>query len=102
MEATNTAATPTARGRRVKRAYMILAAVAALVAGVWAIHRWWTRGKQSTDDAQVEADIVPVAGRVGGVIAAVRVKDHQLVKAGDPLFDLDAADLDVELARTEA
>ncbi len=95
-------ATTTARNRRAKKAYLILGVVAGLVAGGWFLHRWWVAGKQSTDDAQVEADVVPIAARVGGVVKATKVRDNQLVKAGDVLFELDPADLDVEVARTEA
>src|SRR5882672_692033 len=90
------------RRRRARRAYYILGAVALAVAAAWGIHRWWTHGKESTDDAQVDADVVPVSARIGGVVAAVHVKDHQQVKAGDALFELDHTDLDVEVARTEA
>ncbi len=92
----------TARKRRATRAYMILAIVATTVAGVWFVHRWMTKGKQSTDDAQVEADVVPVSSRVGGVILTAKVHDNQLVKAGDVLFEIDPAYLDVEVARTTA
>ena len=87
---------------KAKKAYLILAVVAAVVAGAWFLHRWWTAGKQTTDDAQIEADVVPVAGRVGGIVKTAFVRDNQLVKAGDKLFELDTADLDVEVARTEA
>lgn len=90
------------RPRKAKKAYLILGAVAVLIAGVWFVHRWWTAGKQTTDDAQVEADVVPVAARVGGVVKTAFVRDNQLVKPGDKLFELDTADLDVEVARTEA
>ncbi len=95
-------ATTTARNRRAKKAYLILGVISAVVAGSWGLHHWWVAGKQSTDDAQVEADVVPIAARVGGVVKATKVHDHQLVKAGDVLFELDPADLDVEVARTEA
>ena len=95
-------ATATARSRRAKKAYTILAVVAVLVGGGWYLHHWWVAGKQSTDDAQVEGDVVPIAARVGGVVKATKVHDNQLVKAGDVLFELDPADLDVEVARAEA
>jgi membrane fusion protein, multidrug efflux system len=91
-----------ARRRRARNAYLILAASAAVVAVAWLGHRWLTHGMQSTDDAQVEADVVPVAARVGGVIELARVNDNQLVKAGEVLFELDPADLDVEVARCQA
>jgi len=95
-------AAATARNRRARKAYWILGTIAAIVAGLWFGHRLWARGKQATDDAQVEADVVPIAARVAGVIKTVRVHDNQLVKAGDVLFELDPADLDVEVARAEA
>jgi len=95
-------AAATARQRRARKAYLILGTVAAVVAGLWFGHRWLTQGKQATDDAQIEADVVPIAARVGGVVKVARVHDNQLVKAGDVLFELDPADLDVEVARAEA
>jgi membrane fusion protein (multidrug efflux system) len=102
MEAASKETATNARARRAARAYMILAAAAAIVAGAWFIHRWMTKGKQSTDDAQVEADIVPISARVGGVILTAKVHDNQLVKQGDVLFEIDPAYLDVEVARTAA
>ena len=100
--ATKDTAAQLARRRRARNAYLILAAVAAIVAIAWFGHRWLTHGKQDTDDAQVEADVVPIAPRVAGVIKAARVHDNQVVKAGDVLFEIDPADLDVEVARCEA
>ena len=93
---------PIAKPRRGKRAYLILFVVAMVVATLWVAHHFWSKGKQSTDDAQIEADVVPLAARVGGVIKAAKVSDNQLVKAGDVLFEIDPSDLDVEVARTEA
>ena len=57
---------------------------------------------ESTDDAQVEADIVSVPARVGGVVSKVSVVDNQVVKAGEPLVDLDDAQLKARLAQAEA
>jgi membrane fusion protein (multidrug efflux system) len=88
--------------RRGKRAYIILGVVAAVVALAWFGHRWYSAGKQKTDDAQVEADVVPISSRVAGTVLAARVVDNQAVKKGDVLFEIDPANLDVEVARTEA
>ncbi len=88
--------------KKAKRAYLILAVVATVVAAAWLGHRWWTAGKQSTDDAQVEADVVPIASRVAGTILETKVHDNQAVKKGDVLFLIDPANLDVEVARAEA
>jgi membrane fusion protein (multidrug efflux system) len=100
-ESKDTAAA-TARRRRAKKAYLILGGAAIVVAGAWFGHRALTRGKQTTDDAQIESDVVPLAARVGGVVKTARVRDNQIVKAGDVLFEIDPADLDVEVSRTEA
>ena len=90
------------RSRKAKRAYLILGIIAAVVAALWVVHRAMTKGKQDTDDAQVEADVVPLAARVGGVVKSAAVHDNQLVKAGETLFEIDTADLEVEVARTAA
>ena len=95
-------AAATARRRRARRAYLVLGAIAAIVAAVWFVHRWWTAGKESTDDAQVEADVVPNAPRVAGVVKLARVHDNQLVAKGDVLFELDPAELDADVARADA
>jgi len=100
--ATKDIAAATARRRRAKRAYLVLGAIAGIVAAIWVVHRWWTAGKESTDDAQVEADVVPIAPRVSGVVKVARVHDNQLVAKGDVLFELDPAELDAEVARADA
>src|SRR3954470_23549 len=95
-------AAATARGRQARKIYLILGMGAVVVVAAWFGHRWWTRSKQTTDDAQVESDVVPVAARVSGVVKSVPVHDNQAVKAGDVLFELDTADLDIEVSRAEA
>src|SRR5690349_10577853 len=93
---------PIAKSRKGKRVYMILGVVASIVAGLWVGHHLWTRGKQSTDDAQIEADVVPIASHVSGNIASAHVHDNQMVKRGDVLFEINPAHLDIEVTRSEA
>jgi membrane fusion protein (multidrug efflux system) len=102
MEAASKDIAALAARRRARNAYLILAASSVVVALAWFAHRGWTHGKEDTDDAQVEADVVPIAPRVGGAIKTARVHDHQVVQAGDVLFEIDPADLEVEVARCEA
>ena len=64
---------------------VVLAAVAALVMYHRYVTRPWTR------DAQVRANVVGVACRVGGPIIQIPVKDNQQVKKGDLLFEIDPA-----------
>jgi membrane fusion protein (multidrug efflux system) len=99
MEAVSKSVEP--KPRRAARAYIALGVVAALAAGGWYLHRWWTKGKQSTDNAQIEADVVPVAARVGGVILAAKVQDNQHVNKGDVLFEIDPSTLDIQVKRAE-
>ena len=54
-----------------------------------------------TDDAQVEGNIVPVQGRVGGYIAGVYVEDNQEVKQGQLLAEIDSADLSLKVQQAE-
>lgn len=57
---------------------------------------------EETDDAQIEADILPVIPRVTGYVKEVRVQDNQMVKAGDTLFILDDRDMQIGVAAAEA
>src|SRR5262249_56722502 len=60
------------------------------------------RGVESTDDAQIEGHVVSVAARVPGQVKSVRVKDNQLVEAGDVLVEIDDADYAARLAGARA
>lgn len=57
---------------------------------------------ETTDDAQVEADIFPVIARVSGYVKEVRVTDNQIVKKGDTLIVIDDRDLKMKLMEAEA
>jgi membrane fusion protein (multidrug efflux system) len=59
-------------------------------------------GRESTDDAQVDGHVVPVAARVAGTVSVVHVQDNQEVKPGDVLVELDPRDYEIALARVEA
>ena len=61
------------------RAKWILGAVvlALLLGGLL----WWlhARVRETTDDAQIEGNVAPVAARVGGTVISVNVDDNQQV-----------------------
>jgi membrane fusion protein (multidrug efflux system) len=57
---------------------------------------------EETDDAQLEADILPVIPRVSGYVKKIRVKDNQQVHAGDTLIVIDDRDLKIKLQEAEA
>ncbi len=74
-------------------------AIGGLVLGGYYVSR---AGLETTDDAQVEADIVSVPARVGGVVAKVNFVENETVKAGDVLLELDDAQLKARVAQAEA
>jgi membrane fusion protein, multidrug efflux system len=84
---------------RARRAITI-GAIAALILAVVAWHHF--SGQESTDDAQVEGHVNPVAARVSGTVVEVLVADNQRVEKGTPLVRIDRRDYEVAAARAEA
>src|SRR6266542_748062 len=74
-------------------------AVAILATGAWL---WATAGRESTDDAQVDAHVTPIAARVGGTVLSVPVSDNQIVETGATLVEIDPRDYQVALERAKA
>lgn len=60
------------------------------------------KGFETTDDAQLDADISPVTARVSGYIDKVYFTDNQSVKMGDTLVVLDHRDLVIKVKQAEA
>src|SRR5580692_3588359 len=74
------------------RPYLILGGVVGLALAVYGGVTWMARGKENTDDAQVDADIVTVSTRVSGPVLKLYVHSNQQVKKDQPLVDIDPAD----------
>jgi membrane fusion protein (multidrug efflux system) len=92
---------PVIEESRAKRLYFIIGiAVVVLVIG-YAIYALVTSGKETTDDAQVSADVVPVAARIAGQVTNVYIHENQFVHRGDPIADIDPADAEVKVAQAE-
>ncbi len=88
--------------RRSGRARAVLAAAALLFVLVVSLAWYHYSGRESTDDAQVDSHVNPVAARVGGTVQAVLVADNQKVEKGTLLVRIDPRDYQVALARAEA
>src|SRR5258708_1425592 len=58
--------------------------------------------RESTDDAQVDGHITPIAAKIYGRVAKVQVNDNQAVKAGQVLVQLDPADYQAALDQAKA
>lgn len=93
-------AVPATRKRLLPRLVLVMAL--ACLAGWLGWKVWWGLSHVSTDNAQIEGHIVPLMPKVGGFVTAVNVRDHQLVKAGDLLVQIDDRDSIVKLAQSEA
>ncbi len=57
---------------------------------------------ESTDNAYVQAEKVPVSAAIGGRVVEVNVRENQHVKKGEVLFRLDARDLEAAHAAAQA
>ncbi|MES3081376.1 efflux RND transporter periplasmic adaptor subunit [Sphingomonas faeni] len=97
------AAAPAGNPRARKRALTILGVVVVIGAIVWAVfHFLLAAPEQETDDAYVAGDVVAITARDPGQVTAIHADNTQVVKAGQPLIDLDAATADVGVASAEA
>jgi len=79
------------------------AAIGVGVALVLAVLAWrHFSGQVSTDDAQIEGHVNPVAARVAGPVLEVLVTDNQRVEKGAVLVRIDRRDYEIAVARAEA
>ena len=87
--------------RRKRTPFLIagLSAAAVLVSATWYLLH---RGRESTDDAQVEGRVMSVSARVPGQVLRVRVDDNQVVEEGEVLVELDPADYAAKLDAARA
>jgi membrane fusion protein (multidrug efflux system) len=79
---------------KVRRFLMIGGVVAlALIVGLFLYYH----NRETTDDAQVDGHITPVASKIYGRVAEVLVLDNQQVKAGQVLVKIDPRDYQAAL-----
>jgi membrane fusion protein (multidrug efflux system) len=81
------------------RAIAGIVLLVVVVVGAWL---WLTRGRESTDDAQVDGRVTQIAARVGGTVLRVSVTDNVAVDAGTVLVEIDPRDYQVALDRARA
>ncbi|MEJ1971942.1 MAG: HlyD family secretion protein [Lacunisphaera sp.] len=84
------------------------AALAIAAAGIGS-YLYYSAGFESTDDSFLEGNVHPVSPRINGTVARVLVDDNAHVTAGQPLVEIDPADLNLavqgaaaDLAQTRA
>ncbi|HEV3198726.1 MAG TPA: HlyD family secretion protein [Bryobacteraceae bacterium] len=96
------APTPTrALGRRSSlKAVAFLVLLIAVGVGVWAYVHF--QGRESSDDANVDGHISPIAPKVAGSVAEVLVVENQPVKAGQVLVRIDPRDFQAKVEMNKA
>src|SRR5258707_14369910 len=93
---------PVLSSGRARRLYMILGGAVLLLLVLYGIFAFVTHGREVTDDAQVAADIIPVAPRIAGQVIAVHVTENQPVHKGDLIAELDPNDAQVKVAQAQS
>ena len=77
--------------------------VAIVVAALIALGFWWrSTYSEDTDDAQVDGHLMQVSSRINGHVLKVFVEENQVVKAGQPIAELDPRDYQVAVENAEA
>ncbi|HXX24021.1 MAG TPA: HlyD family secretion protein [Terriglobia bacterium] len=82
-----------------RRAFVGALAVLAILTTTLILYYY---NRVSTDDAQVDGHIVPIASKIYGEIAEVRVDDNQAVKAGQVLVRIDPRDYQARVDQAKA
>jgi membrane fusion protein (multidrug efflux system) len=85
-----------------RKLYAAAAALLLGLAGAGVVGWLWSRTHPTSDDAYVQADVLPVAAQVSGPVRTVAVRDQQHVRAGDLLFTIDPAPFRLSVRRAEA
>jgi multidrug resistance efflux pump len=76
-------------------ALVLIAIIAVFVVYYRSATRPWTR------DGQVRADIIAISSQVNGLVVKVAVKDNELVKKSDLLFQIDTEDYEMKVKESQ-
>jgi membrane fusion protein (multidrug efflux system) len=87
--------------KRAGRGLIVIIVILALIA-IGGAHYMMTRGQEKTEDATIEANVIPVAPKVSGYVVELDVTDNQRVKKGDVLLKIDPRDYQIALDQAKA
>jgi len=86
-----------------KNILMIAGGVLVLLVLGWGFSKWqFSRTHVSTDNAQVGGHLVPVMAKVGGYVESVSVSENERVTQGQPLIQINEAELEEKVAQAAA
>jgi len=86
-------------GQKRYQALIALVIVIAVATGVWL---YATAGRETTDDAQVDAHVAQISARVSGTVLRVLVKDNQPAEANATLVEIDPRDYQIAVDKAKA
>lgn len=84
--------------------FKLIITITSVIVFILIVYIYWRYNVlyPSTDDAYIGANIANVGPQVTGDITAVYVEDHQFVKKGQPLFDIDQRSYVAAVAKAQA
>ena len=87
-----------------RRKALLTVAAIVVVAGLgYGAYDWLVASHyESTDNAYVQGNVVQITPQIGGTVQAIYADDTDFVKAGQPLVQLDPADVRVSLDQAES
>ena len=85
--------------KKIRVLALIAACIGIIVALVYYVHGL---SYESSNDAFIDGDIVPISVRVSSYVNKVYVSDNQRVRAGDMLVELDPGDFQAQLDSAKA
>lgn len=85
--------------RRVMLPILVIAGVVALG---WGYKTWsYGRSHESTDNAQLDGDIVPVLAKTGGYVSSISIQENERTKSGQLAVTIDDQEYRMKLAQAE-
>jgi membrane fusion protein (multidrug efflux system) len=85
-----------------QKRYQALIAVIILIALATGVWLYATAGRETTDDAQVDAHVAQISARVSGTVLRVLVKDNQHTDANATLVEIDPRDYQIAVDKAKA
>jgi membrane fusion protein, multidrug efflux system len=88
--------------KKSKKKLVIIGSILGTILTISVIYFIIAANYVSTDNAQLDADIVPIKSSVSGYIKTIHFKDNEHVKKGQLLITIDDTDLKTKVAQAEA
>ena len=98
-----TPSTPAAKASGTRQKALTVVSLVVLLGLAYGGYTWYAgRHEESTDNAYVQGNVIQITPQIGGTVTAILADDTDFVKAGQPLVQLDPADVKVALQLARA